>query len=207
MGLSKSHLLPLPKVSKPLRARILDEFCQVCGYNRKYAIRLLNGQRHKNPDKPQGRRPAWSEVILSYGHLGGGWLSVLGAPQSSPTVMAPLGPKTLRYLGPNPKAAALDQPRHHRPPTQAQKTPTQKQTLRTHQTRHSAQTSHPHQNRLLGCKNPRLYRNRSGLALGQLCFGGVHSLAQCYRHPLHLGRKPRHNGQKPDRCSQCHARD
>jgi len=31
------------KVSKPLRARILDEFCQVCGYNRKYAIRLLNG--------------------------------------------------------------------------------------------------------------------------------------------------------------------
>ena len=31
------------KVSKALRARILDEFCQVCGYNRKYAIRLLNG--------------------------------------------------------------------------------------------------------------------------------------------------------------------
>ncbi len=27
------------KVSKALRARILDEFCQVCGYNRKYAIR------------------------------------------------------------------------------------------------------------------------------------------------------------------------
>jgi hypothetical protein len=31
------------KASKPLRARILDEFCQVCGYNRKYAIRLLSG--------------------------------------------------------------------------------------------------------------------------------------------------------------------
>ena len=30
------------KVSKPLRVRILDEFCQVCHYNRKYAIRLLN---------------------------------------------------------------------------------------------------------------------------------------------------------------------
>jgi hypothetical protein len=29
------------KVSKELRALILDEFCQVCGYNRKYAIRLL----------------------------------------------------------------------------------------------------------------------------------------------------------------------
>jgi len=31
------------KASKPLRSRILDEFCQVCGYNRKYAIRLLSG--------------------------------------------------------------------------------------------------------------------------------------------------------------------
>ena len=31
------------KVSKALRARILDEFCQVCGYHRKYAIRLLSG--------------------------------------------------------------------------------------------------------------------------------------------------------------------
>ncbi len=31
------------KVSKRLRAQILDEFCQVCDYNRKYAIRLLNG--------------------------------------------------------------------------------------------------------------------------------------------------------------------
>jgi hypothetical protein len=29
------------KVSKELRALILNEFCQVCGYHRKYAIRLL----------------------------------------------------------------------------------------------------------------------------------------------------------------------
>jgi hypothetical protein len=56
------------KVSKPLRARILDEFCQVCGYNRKYAIRLLNGPA---PQKPQpitakGRRPSYgAKVILT----------------------------------------------------------------------------------------------------------------------------------------------
>lgn len=31
------------KASKDTRKQILDEFCQVCGYNRKYAIRLLNG--------------------------------------------------------------------------------------------------------------------------------------------------------------------
>ena len=37
------------KVSKPLRARILDEFCQVCDYNRKYAIRLLNGPAPQKP--------------------------------------------------------------------------------------------------------------------------------------------------------------
>jgi len=39
------------KATKDLRVLILNEFCQVCGYNRKYAIRLLNGpaprtQRH-----------------------------------------------------------------------------------------------------------------------------------------------------------------
>ena len=197
------------KVSKPLRARILDEFCQVCGYNRKYAIRLLNGPTPQKPKtKPKGRRPTYGlKVILSLTAI---W-EAAGYPCSARLkALLPLwlpwaqkrfaisaqAQKQLLSITPPPRPAA-----------QAQKTPTQKQTLRTHQTRHSAQTSHPHQNRLLGCKNPRLYRNRSGLALGQLCFGGVHSLAQCYRHPLHLGRKPRRNGQKPDCCSQCHARD
>jgi hypothetical protein len=49
------------KVSKPLRARILDEFCQVCGYNRKYAIRLLNGPAPQKPNTtvPKGRRPTY----------------------------------------------------------------------------------------------------------------------------------------------------
>lgn len=57
------------KVSKPLRARILDEFCQVCGYNRKYAIRLLNGPAPQKPKAtaPKGRRrPTYgAKVILS----------------------------------------------------------------------------------------------------------------------------------------------
>jgi hypothetical protein len=55
------------KVSKPLRARILDEFCQVCGYNRKYAIRLLNGPAPQKPKtNPKGRRPTYGlKVILS----------------------------------------------------------------------------------------------------------------------------------------------
>jgi len=37
------------KVSKPFRARILDEFCLVCGYNRKYAIRLRGGPAPQKP--------------------------------------------------------------------------------------------------------------------------------------------------------------
>lgn len=55
------------KVSKPLRVRILDEFCQVCNYNRKYAIRLLNGPA---PHKPKtivrkGRRPTYGAKVIS----------------------------------------------------------------------------------------------------------------------------------------------
>ena len=56
------------KVSKPLRARILDEFCQVCGYNRKYAIRLLNGPAPQKPETTtaKGHRPTYgAKVIVS----------------------------------------------------------------------------------------------------------------------------------------------
>ena len=56
------------KISKPLRARILDEFCQVCGYNRKYAIRLLNGPVPQKPEvtAAKGRRPTYgAKVILT----------------------------------------------------------------------------------------------------------------------------------------------
>ncbi len=63
----KAIYLRYQKVSKPFRARILDEFCQVCDYNRKYAIRLLNGP---TPQKPKtitrkGRRPAYGAKMIS----------------------------------------------------------------------------------------------------------------------------------------------
>jgi hypothetical protein len=63
----KAIYLRYQKVSKPLRARILDEFCQVCDYNRKYAIRLLNGPA---PQKPKtmvrkGRRPTYGPKVIS----------------------------------------------------------------------------------------------------------------------------------------------
>jgi hypothetical protein len=56
------------KASKPLRSRILDEFCQVCRYNRKYAIRLLNGPAPQKTNIPnsQSRHPTYgTKVILA----------------------------------------------------------------------------------------------------------------------------------------------
>ena len=169
MGLPQSDLFPLSKSFQTAASS--------------HPRRILPGLRLQ----PQIRHPVaqWSRggattlgFVLDFcdAHPGGGWLSVLGAPQSSPTVMAPLGYPTLRYLGPSPKAVALDQPRHHRPATQAQKTPTQNGlygrtkpgTLLKH---------HIPINRLLGCKNPRLYRNRPGLPLRQLREKGVCALA------------------------------
>jgi len=55
------------KISKPLRGRILDEFCQVCDYNRKYAIRLLNGPVPQKPKRivRTGRGSAYSAKVIS----------------------------------------------------------------------------------------------------------------------------------------------
>jgi len=63
----KAIYLRYKKVSKPFRARILDEFCQVCDYNRKYAIRLLNGPA---PQKPKtivrkGRPSTYGAKVIS----------------------------------------------------------------------------------------------------------------------------------------------
>ena len=54
------------KASKEIRALMLNEFCQVCGYNRKYAIRLLNGPA---PQKPTAlrktRSPSYPAKVIS----------------------------------------------------------------------------------------------------------------------------------------------
>lgn len=47
---------------KKAKAAILDEFCSICGYNRKYAIRLL-GKRQKSP--PSKRRRVGRKSIYA----------------------------------------------------------------------------------------------------------------------------------------------
>jgi len=49
------------------KGRILDEFCKVCGYNRKYAIRLLNGpppSKKPRPRRPVPRAPRYSPGLV-----------------------------------------------------------------------------------------------------------------------------------------------
>ena len=46
------------------RGRILDEFCETTGYQRKYAVRLLNGPL-PGPERPhRRRRPAMYGVVV-----------------------------------------------------------------------------------------------------------------------------------------------
>jgi len=48
------------------RSRILDEFCEVAGYHRKYALRLLNGpEPGKEPKRRRRRRPHYSSRAVS----------------------------------------------------------------------------------------------------------------------------------------------
>lgn len=54
------------------KAAILDEFCAVCGYNRKYAIRILN--RHGKPARQKtGPKPFYDSSIMA--HLKALWLA------------------------------------------------------------------------------------------------------------------------------------
>lgn len=54
------------KATRPTKSTILDEFCAVCGYHRKYALRLLRRARRKAPPKSPGRRSQYSgpEVLV-----------------------------------------------------------------------------------------------------------------------------------------------
>ncbi len=43
------------RVGKRYKTKILDEFCAVCGYNRKYAIGLLSNRPRRPRTKPGPR--------------------------------------------------------------------------------------------------------------------------------------------------------
>lgn len=49
---------------KQAKAPILDEFCANCGYNRKYAIRLLNSKKQRKKKTPSGPKPKYQNKML-----------------------------------------------------------------------------------------------------------------------------------------------
>lgn len=51
------------KASKKDKSKILEEFCQVCGYHRKYGITKLNAQnkRRKRPPRRRGPKPIYHQ--------------------------------------------------------------------------------------------------------------------------------------------------
>src|SRR5918994_3586899 len=51
------------KSTRQEKASILNEFCSVCKYNRKYAIRVLGKKRKKKRGRP-GRKPKYDAINL-----------------------------------------------------------------------------------------------------------------------------------------------
>lgn len=49
---------------KKTKSQVLDEFCEVCGYNRKYAIRKLNTRKRNYKRKRPGRPKRYKDPIL-----------------------------------------------------------------------------------------------------------------------------------------------
>ena len=49
---------------KKTKSQVLDEFCEVCGYNRKYAIRKLNTRKRNHKRKRLGQPKPYKDPIL-----------------------------------------------------------------------------------------------------------------------------------------------
>jgi len=52
------------RARKKAKITILDEFCSVCGYHRKYAIRLLNKRTKPRKRRRPGRKPVYASAEL-----------------------------------------------------------------------------------------------------------------------------------------------
>ena len=70
------------KASKAEKKRILDEFCAVCGYNRKYAIRVLNRRKPPKQHHQSGRNPSMTATASWSRSSAFGWPPIRCAPKS-----------------------------------------------------------------------------------------------------------------------------
>jgi len=63
----KEILLRYKYATRAQKKNILDEFCSTCGYNRKYAIRLLNSKNKSTPKKisKRGRKKFYHDPLIA----------------------------------------------------------------------------------------------------------------------------------------------
>ena len=63
----KEILLRYKYAARAQKKNILDEFCNTCGYNRKYAIRLLNSKNKSRPQKAskRGRKKFYHDPLIA----------------------------------------------------------------------------------------------------------------------------------------------
>src|SRR4029079_2967430 len=63
----KDYLLAIwdryQRVGRKFKSKILDEFCDVCGYTRKYAIQLLSRKPRARPKRP-GPKAKYDQAVL-----------------------------------------------------------------------------------------------------------------------------------------------
>lgn len=81
------------------KGEILNEFCKVCGYNRKYAIRLLNAPLpERDKEQRKARENLWPCSYLRPGsYLGSLRIPVVTEIKGCPTSLASSGKKTLPF--------------------------------------------------------------------------------------------------------------
>jgi len=151
------------KANRAQKSKILDEFCAVCGYHRKYALRCLNrSSKHHGLGKP-GRPSQYADAAL-IAVLRTIWLAT--DQMASKRLVAALAlwlphyeaiygllddqtrDKLLRI-----SAASIAAPQAHARPGG----PTRSH---SHQARHPAQTPDPASDRFLGRLAPRIHRGR-----------------------------------------------
>jgi hypothetical protein len=62
--ISGSHLGRYQRAGRRFKSKILDEFCAVCGYARKYAISLLSRKPSRRRRRP-GPKPRYDAQVLA----------------------------------------------------------------------------------------------------------------------------------------------
>jgi hypothetical protein len=147
------------KADRKAKHEMLNEFCLTTGYQRKYAIRILNGPAPgKRRDRPVRKRgPSYGHELLSV--LTSVW-EAAGYPWSVRLIAllsAWMPWIRKRFKLSDGETTALDQSAADGPSPRRQEEPTEAADLRAHQAGLSAEASHPGEDRQVGREVPRLH--------------------------------------------------